>query len=635
MLLWHLLLFPCTLIAQDILWEKSYGGIHAEYLLDAQPTADYGFILAGSSLSGKTGNKNQPNAGDMDYWVWKMDESGELDWQKSFGGSGSDLLQSIRLTNDGGFILGGVSNSPNGKQKNDDCRGGDDFWVIKLDAKGGEQWQRTIGGNGQEKLQSVIPTKDGGYVLGGTSSSGQSHEKTQDSFGNVDYWVVKLNKDGEIEWQQAFGGIYLDNLRSIEQTQDNGYIVGGYSNSTATGNKSDKNSGSGDFWVLKLDNKGEIQWQKTLGGSQDDQLYVVHQAYDGNYLVAGNSNSMVSNNKTAGNSNGADFWVIKLDTDGNNIWQETYNIGKADILTSLVENKDHTLLLAGFAQTEISGTQKKKDDRDINDYVVIKTNERGEEIWRKSIGSDGEDILKKAIETRDGGYLLAGMSNPTQSGNPSQKNTSSKTAPVTAGNNNNKSNKQSQNAADTFNESMKELTDEANQALREQTGKLTKEINDAIGPDKDSGLQYGLNAPNSSIKNPMQTGTGDAKGIENLLAGQGRGPILPASREKSKSYGKKDFWVVKLKDKDKPQNAKSTIEAIPNPANSFTNIIVGYDVQGGTATVVDLAGHVLDSVQVMGRTVPIDMSSYPEGIYIVNIKTEKGTEGVKVIKNNN
>jgi hypothetical protein len=182
-----------AVFAQDILWEKSYGGKHAEYLMDAIPTADYGFILAGSSLSNKTGNKNDENKGDLDYWVWKMNENGDLDWQKSFGGAGSDLLQSIALTNDGGFILGGVSSSPGPSEggetdfdKKDVCRGADDFWVIKLNAKGGEEWQVTLGGNAQEKLHSIKPTRDGGYILGGSSSSDQSADKKDNSFGNLD-----------------------------------------------------------------------------------------------------------------------------------------------------------------------------------------------------------------------------------------------------------------------------------------------------------------------------------------------------------------------------------------------------------------------------------------------------------------
>lgn len=134
-----LLFISSFVYAQDVLWEKSYGGRHAEYLMDAVPTADYGFILAGSSLSGKSGNKASKNQGDLDYWVWKMDEKGEMEWQKNFGGSGNDFLQNIKLTNDGGFILAGNSDSPKGEQKTQNPYGGDDFWIIKLNAGGGEE----------------------------------------------------------------------------------------------------------------------------------------------------------------------------------------------------------------------------------------------------------------------------------------------------------------------------------------------------------------------------------------------------------------------------------------------------------------------------------------------------------------
>jgi hypothetical protein len=167
-LLFSLLCASSASFAQDILWEKSYGGKHADYLFDAVPTADYGFILAGSSLSVKSGNKTEDNRGDLDYWIWKMDEKGDLDWQKSFGGTGMDMLHSIRLTADGGFILAGTSNSPKGLDKKDDSRGGNDFWIIKLDAGGGEQWQKTIGGAMQDDLVMVSQTRDGGFILGAT-----------------------------------------------------------------------------------------------------------------------------------------------------------------------------------------------------------------------------------------------------------------------------------------------------------------------------------------------------------------------------------------------------------------------------------------------------------------------------------
>lgn len=541
-------ILPLFSYSQDILWEKSYGGQHADYLFDAQPTADYGFILAGSSLSNKTGNKTDDNRGDLDYWIWKMNEKGDLDWQKSIGGNGFDLLQSIKNTKDGGFILAGTSSSGISFQKKEDCKGITDFWVIKLDASGAEQWQRTIGGSGQDELLCAFQTKDGGYMLGGSSSSnppiisnikpeGKSivttkadlYNKTEKSRGNMDYWIVKLDKQGEIEWQKTYGGQYADVLRSMEQTTDNGYILAGYSNSPISGDKTDNNKGIGDFWIIKINDTGEIQWQNTYGAEGDDQPYVIHQTSDGGYVVGGNSNSKNALTSLGGIvSNGTDYWILKLDEEGGVLWSKTYDFGKVDILTSLVENKDQSYLIGGYAQTEskvpregivgkaVGLAAKEKDG--INDYIALKIDGKGEELWSKTVGSGGEDILRKLVETRDGGYLMAGTSNSS------------------------------------------------------------------------------------------------------------------ASKDKNGSIGGNDFWVVKLKDKTKIEKVKSSIEAIPNPATTYTNVIIGYDFKEGTATLVDITGRILQEFTISSRTIPVDLSRYSEGIYIIKIKTDVKTESVKVIK---
>jgi hypothetical protein len=175
-----------------------------------------------------------------------------------------------------------------------------------------------------------------------------------------------------------------------------------------------------------------------------------------------------------------------------------------------------------------------------DDYVAIKIDEKGEELWRKNVGSDGQDILVKAIETRDGGYLMAGTS-------------------------------------------------------------LTPALSKGEGASKTS--------PNPS-----------------------KGGGFKPSGDKNSGIGSNDFWVVKLKDKIKPKEKKKTVEAIPNPATDYTNVIVGYDFKKGTATVVDIAGHILQQFEITERTVPIDLQGYPEGVYIVNIKTDVQSSGVKVIK---
>lgn len=520
------IIFTVQIQAQDILWEKSYGGKHADYLFDAVATPDYGFLLAGSSLSRQTGNKTAEAQGGLDYWVWKMDEHGELDWQKAVGGPGTDLLQTVKLTKDAGFLLAGTSDSGEGFQKKEACKGKEDFWIIKLDAKGGEQWQRTIGGSGQEQLSSAFPTSDGGYILGGSSSSEKSPEvkggrdpfgKWQDGFGSLDFWAVKLDSKGKLEWQRTIGGEHLDQLRGILQTRDGGYLLAGYSNSHVSGNKTEKCYGLGDYFVVKLDKDGNVEWQKVYGGDGDDQPYALIESYDGNFIIAGNSNSGTTGNKTVSNKKGTDFWMLKIDPLGEIIWQNTYDIGNTDLLTSLEENKDNSLLLGGYAQTETFDA-KKKDNEGVNDYVIIKTNAGGEEKWGQSVGSNGEDVLRKAVETRDGGYLLAGTS---------------------------------------------------------------------------------------------------------------KGDI---SRDRYTGKGKNDFWVVKLKDKDKKKEERKSIEAFPNPATQYTNVVIGYDFIGGTGYVYDISGRQLQTFKVKDRTVPVDLGSYQEGIYLIKIKTEVQEDGIKVMK---
>jgi hypothetical protein len=642
-LLCLLLLFN-VVHAQKILWEKSYGGKHADYLMDAKPTPDYGFILAGSSLSKKSGNKTEDNNGDLDYWIWKMNEEGELDWQKNFGGTGSDFLQSIALTNDTGYILAGISNSNKGFNKAADSKGQDDFWIIKLTATGNLEWQKTIGGSAQEKLSTIVQTKDGGYIIGGSSGSepeerqqsvtnpnGATH-KTSEYFGNLDYWVVKLDNKGKIEWQKTYGGIYADELRSIEQTFDGGFIIGGYSNSPKSGNKADDNKGIGDYWILKTDAKGEIIWQKTIGGDKDDQLYVAHQTFDKGYILGGNSNSNASEEKSRTNSEGTDFWVLKLDENGVIKWQETFNFGKYDILTSLVENDDQTYLIGGFAKGELNGDAKlklknAKAKSGTDDYIALKIDEKGQELWSKTVGSNGEDVLKRVIETRDGGYLFAGTSNPQMTpsviyGNSSSSKNSSMLGGMTG------ENQQFNKAKSEVNSTISQTTDSINKKINNTTTNATNQVKDAIGLKEDSPLKLG-GGELGNVLNAPSLGDGNSANGKGANATQKK---LPPSGDKKNSFGNKDFWVVKVKDETKKEKPKLTIEAVPNPTLGYTNIVIGYDFESGTATVVDLSGRVIQKIEITSRTIPIDLTAQPEGIYIVNIKTNVQSDGVKIIK---
>ncbi len=638
-----LLALPCTVLAQDISWEKSYGGRQADYLFDLQPTADYGFILAGSSLSQKTGTKDSKGSGNLDYWIWKMDESGALDWQQSFGGSGSDLLKSVRLTGDGGFILGGTSNSTIVKGtmasdvaeggKNEASRGGNDFWIIKLDAKGHEVWQRTLGGSAQDDILAVVPTRDGGYLAGGSSASEDNGDKTSRSRGNMDYWIVKLDKDGKTQWQQTFGGPYADLLRAMQATTDGGYILGGYSNSPSgaggkqINDKSQDNYGEGgDYWILKLDKDGKIQWQQAFGGDGDEQLFALVQTRDNKYLVGGSSASGATGNKNKTNRSGSDIWLLELDENGNTTWQQTYDFGKGDFLCSIVENDDHTFLLGGYAKSE--GT---KDDEGINDYIAFKIDAKGEELWRKTVGSEGEDILSKVVETRDGGYLLAGTSNPEAPRYDASGNTQKGKNNVKVGNSGNIA--ALDNAQQSANEAINKAANDANTAVNKTVNEATGKVNDAIAnANPDDRIKVGGIGTSGNILNPGQNGGNTLDKIGDSWKDKGPKEGLHASREKKTNYGDRDFWVVKLKDKDKKVKERKSIEAFPNPTSQYSNVVVSFDFTKGSLSVYDISGHQLQQFDISERTVPVDFSGYPEGIYIVSVKTDKGEGSVKVMK---
>lgn len=411
------ILLPITSNAQDILWEKSYGGLHTEYLFDAYPTMDNGFILAGSSLSGATGNKSADNIHGLDYWICKMDASGSMEWERNFGGDGMDMLISLAYTAEGGFVLAGNSSSLESGFKKEGTRGQEDIWVIKLRPDGEEQWQKTLGGSGKDIVSKILQTSDGGYIIGGSSSSpgvereGAKVEKNSPNYGNLDYWLVKLNAEGTIEWERTYGGSYKDQLESISLTRDNGFIVGGYSNSPISVTKSENPMGEGgDYWILKLDEKGNVEWQKTLGGDGDDHLHQIIQTKDNGYAIGGSSSSNYEGSKTQPNRNGIDFWVVKLDEYGDMDWQETYDFGQIDVLTSLVESKDGSLLIGGYIQNKNYFQKVSSKEEGINDYVLIKVAEDGEELWKTFVGSSGQEILRKVIITRDGDYVLAGTS---------------------------------------------------------------------------------------------------------------------------------------------------------------------------------------------------------------------------------
>ncbi len=364
-------LLPLLSFSQVIQWQNTIGGDDNDFLYSLDQTSDSGYILGGYSNSYISGDKTENNNGGTDYWIIKTDSEGVIQWQNTIGGVGQEQLFSIAQTSDGGFILGGKSNSNIGGDKTENCIGGADYRVVKTDSIGAIQWQNTIGGSGNDYFNSVTQTSDGGYLLGGYSASSISGDKTEASNGGNDFWIVKTDSTGDIEWQNTIGGSAEDELTSIAQTADEGYILGGYSNSNISGDKNENSNGGYDYWMVKTDSMGAIQWQKTIGGNLYDLLYSITQTTDGGFILGGKSNSNISGNKIENSNGGNDFWIVKTDSSGNIQWQNNIGGSGIDVILYLAQTTDENYILGGYSASNISG-DKTENSNGGSDYWMVK-----------------------------------------------------------------------------------------------------------------------------------------------------------------------------------------------------------------------------------------------------------------------
>ncbi len=403
----------------SIQWQNTIGGNYEDVLYSLQQTADGGYILGGRSTSNISGDKTENSLGSEDYWVVKLDATGTIQWQNTIGGNGIEFLFSLQQTADGGYILGGYSESNVSGDKTENSLGNADYWVVKLNALGAIQWQNTIGGNDIDVLNSIQQTADGGFILGGNSHSNISGDKTENSLGSADYWVVKLNATGAIQWQNTIGGDGFDLLFSIQQTADGGYILGGFSSSNISGDKTENALGNEDYWVVKLNATGAIQWQNTIGGNGIDELNSIQLTADGGYILGGSSNSNISGDKTENSLGEEDYWVIKLNAAGVIQWQNTIGGNFEEQFYSLQQTADGGYIIGGYSDSNISG-DKTENCLGWYDFWVIKLNATGSIQWQNTIGGNSYDALIALLQTVDGGYILGGISFSNISGDKTE-----------------------------------------------------------------------------------------------------------------------------------------------------------------------------------------------------------------------
>lgn len=416
-----LLLIFNSSFSQEIEWQNTIGGSDKDELYSIQPTFDGGYIMGGHSKSGISGNKSESCLGGWDYWVVKTDAFGNVQWENTYGGFSDDWLYSVKQTTDGGYIFGGYSGSNISADKTENCLGGYDYWIIKTDASGNIQWDNTIGGSGSDYLISMEQTTDGGYILGGYSGSNISGDKSENSVNlntYYDYWIVKIDDLGIVQWQNTIGGSAFEFLTSIQQTTDGGYIVGGYSGSNISGDKTEVSFGK-DYWIVKTDSLGNLQWQNTIGGLSDDYLYSVIQTIDGGYLLGGSSLSSASLDKTEFNLGMHDFWIIKTDEFGNIQWQNTIGGNLRDELYSVKETNDGGFILCGASESSISG-DKTENSLGAFDFWFVETNSVGDVQWQNTIGGSLDDKAISIHQLNDDSYIVGGYSMSDATGDKTQ-----------------------------------------------------------------------------------------------------------------------------------------------------------------------------------------------------------------------
>jgi hypothetical protein len=398
-----------TLFAQEIEWQNTIGGSGADLLHAIKQTSDGGYLLGGYSLSNFSGDKLENSQGIEDYWIVKIDSLGNIQWQNTIGGNDYDDLFAIDLTSDGGYILAGRSYSNISGDKSENRKGASDYWIVKIDSLGNIQWQSTIGGSAMDDLSSIEQTIDGGYILGGNSLSNISGDKTENNIGSFDYWIVKTDSLGNIQWQNTIGGFDYDLLYAIKQTSDGGYILGGESISNISGDKSENCIGGIDYWIVKTSSSGVIQWQNTIGGFGAEKLYSIEQTTDGGYILGGSSDSDVSGDKTEDSKGGSDYWIVKIDLFGNIQWQKNIGGSGADERISIKQSNDQGYIIVGNSWSDISG-DKTENSKGSSDYWIAKTDSVGNIQWQNTVGGSGYEDLFSVELTSDGGYVLGGGS---------------------------------------------------------------------------------------------------------------------------------------------------------------------------------------------------------------------------------
>jgi len=393
----------------EIDFVKTYGGSDEDDAVTILPSNDGGYMVVGSTKS-NDGDITDKTGTDSDYWLLKLNAQGEKVWSKTFGGSEDDIATSMTATSDGGYIISGYSRSNDGDVSGNE--GFHDFWILKIDANGNKQWDKNFGFSGSDQAYKILETSQGNYFVSGfldvTASGGQGNDliNGQNNTRNLrhgvgEYWGVLLDNNGNKLWRRYFGGGNNDRSYDAVQANDGGFIMIGASESNDFDITDSK--GSYDFWAVKLNQNGDLEWTKSFGGSEIDIAYAATNTVDNNYIMVGDTRS-TDQDVTSSNGN-ADAWIVKFDDNGNKIWQKNYGGSEFDSARAIKPIEEGKFLVVGNTR---SNNIDVSNNNGQNDCWILIISSNGTLEFEMTVGGSSLDFANDVLQTPDKKIIFVG-----------------------------------------------------------------------------------------------------------------------------------------------------------------------------------------------------------------------------------
>ncbi|MEX1001024.1 MAG: T9SS type A sorting domain-containing protein [Crocinitomicaceae bacterium] len=401
--------FSYAQVTTTITQQATLGGSDLESPYSLIMNTDGSILLVGFSGSGISGDKTVASFGGLDIWVILLGSDFSVSWQNVYGGNGDESSPVAIKTSDGGYLIGCYSSSGISGNKTVDEYGAGDYWIIKIDNNGAIEWQNVYGGTEVEALSGLAETPEGDFLLCGSSQSAISGNKTAASIGLMDYWLVKIDSAGNLLWDKTYGGTDVNKATDMLLDKDNNLLLCGHSNSGISGTKTEDSYGSTDFWVVKTDLDGNVIWDKTLGGSTGEQNPICASSTTAFY-IAGSSSSPIGGTKTEPPIGVIEFWVTKLDYDGNIIWDRTLGGNQIDGAIDLIVAADHQVVICGQSNSGISGDKTETNYAGGYDSWIVSVDSNGTKLWDKTLGGNGSDAFYLVTERSDNNYIFLGYS---------------------------------------------------------------------------------------------------------------------------------------------------------------------------------------------------------------------------------